>query len=222
MSLSEWERVDRYICDTLVGEDEVLERALERARKAGLPPIQVTPPQGKLLHLLVASVAARQVLEIGTLGGYSTIWMARALAPEGRLVSLEIDSLHARVARANVDDAGLGNVVEILEGPALESLEGLAREGAGPFDFVFIDADKPNCPEYFSWSMRLGRVGTLIVVDNVVREGTVADPMDDHPDAVGVRRMNELIAKEPRVQATAIQTVGTKGHDGFLLALVVS
>ncbi len=222
MSLERWERVDRYLCEALVPEDAALRDALEASRAAGLPAIQVAPNQGRLLQILALAIGARGILEIGTLGAYSTVWLARGLAPGGRLVTLESDPHHAVVARANLARAGLEHVVTLVEGAALEVLPRLAAEGAGPFDLVFVDADKPSLPEYFTWSLRLTRPGGLIVVDNVVREGEVADAASADPAVQGVRRMFERIAAEPRVEATAIQTVGSKGHDGLALIRVRS
>ena len=215
-----WSAVDAYLAGALVGTDPALDEAVRASDAAGLPQIQVPPNQGKLLHLLARFGNARSILEIGTLGGYSTIWLARALPPEGRLISLEIDPAYAEVARANIARAGLAEIVEIRVGRALETLPVLATEGAGPFDLVFIDADKPSNPEYFTWALELARPGSLIVVDNVVREGAIVDEGSDDPAVQGVRLLNELMAAEPRVSATAIQTVGSKGHDGFAVALV--
>jgi predicted O-methyltransferase YrrM len=216
-----WTDVDRYIDDLLIGHDEPLERALTVSSDAGLPAIQVAPNQGKLLWLLAKVQGAQSILEIGTLGGYSTIWLARALPPDGHLVTLEAEAKHADVARANVAAAGLHEVVEIRLGPALETLSRLATEGAGPFDVVFIDADKPSTTEYFEWAVRLARPGTLIIVDNFVRDGAVADPASSDPDVRGMRRFAHAVTAEPRVSATAIQTVGTKGYDGFVFAVVL-
>jgi len=221
-----WSAVDRYITDLLVPEDSALKDALRDSAAAGLPPIAVTPNQGKLLELLVRVQNARTILELGTLGGYSTIWLTRGLPPGGRLVTLEADPRFAEVARANIARAGFGEVVELRVGPALETLPELAAEGAGPFDLIFIDADKGNYPGYFEWSLKLSRPGTLIVGDNVVRDGAILDP--DAKDPLtgdtnlirGVRRFYELLSAEPRVSATAIQTVGGKGYDGFALAIV--
>jgi predicted O-methyltransferase YrrM len=220
MSLERWERVDHYLCETLVPEDAALRDALEASRAAGLPAIQVTANQGKLLQLLALAVGANAVLEVGTLGGYSTLWLARGVPPGGRVVTLERDPHHATVARANIARAGLEGVVTLLEGAALDLLPRLAAERAGPFDLVFVDADKPSLPEYFTWALRLTRPGGLIVVDNVVREGEVAEATSPDPAVQGVRRMFERIAAEPRVRATAIQTVGGKGYDGFALVHV--
>lgn len=215
-----WTAVDQYLTGVLVGPDPALDAALSASRAAGLPAINVTPNHGKLLHLLARIHQARSILEIGTLGGYSTIWLARALPPDGTLVTLEVDPHHAEVARGNVERAGLADRVELRLGPALDTLPVLAEEGRGPFDLVFVDADKPNIPDYFRWALRLSRPGTVIVVDNTVRRGAVADASSTDPSVQGVRRLHELIAEEPRVTATALQTVGSKGHDGFTLALV--
>lgn len=220
MSLEQWTKVDDYFNALLAPSDPALDAALEHSEAAGLPPHQVAPNQGKLLHLLARIQGARTILEIGTLGGYSTIWLARALPQGGRLVSLEADPRCAEVARENVERAGLGKVVEIRTGKALESLPRLAEEGDGPFDVVFIDADKPGNPHYLAWALRLTRPGSLIIGDNVVRDGEVADPASTDPRVQGVRRFTELIAEEPRLTATAVQTVGEKGYDGFALALV--
>lgn len=220
MSDAQWTAVDRYLSDLLVPQDSALEAALEDSASAGLPGINVAPNQGKLLHLLARVRGARTVLEIGTLGGYSTIWLARALPPGGRLVTLEADPAHAAVATRNIGRAGLRDIVDVRLGLATESLPLLAQEGAGPFDLVFIDADKRSVPEYFDWALRLTRPGSLIVVDNVVRRGEVANAATEDPDVKGVRSFLELASREPRVSATAIQTVGSKGYDGFVLALV--
>jgi predicted O-methyltransferase YrrM len=214
--------VDSYLTDLLVPSDEALRGALQSCQEAGLPPIQVSAAQGKLLHLLARMIGARRILEIGTLGGYSTIWLARALPPNGRLVTLESEAIHAKVARENIVRAGLDATVELRLGPALETLPLLAAEKAGPFDFIFVDADKTNTAPYFEWSLRLSRPGTIIVVDNVVRKGAVADAHSDDPSVQGMRRFLDLLAAERRVSATAIQTVGSKGYDGFVLALVMT
>ncbi|MET9951616.1 O-methyltransferase [Streptomyces sp. NPDC006339] len=216
-----WTTVDHYLTDLLAPADEALTAALADSTAAGLPEIAVAPNQGKLLHLLVAAQGARNVLEIGTLGGYSTIWLARALPADGRLITLEYSPDHADVARANIARAGLDKIVEVRTGAALDTLPLLEQEGAGPFDFVFIDADKVNNPHYVSWALKLSRPGTLIVVDNVVRNGRVATAAPDDPAITGTREMFELVAREPRLDATAVQTVGTKGYDGLLLARVV-
>jgi predicted O-methyltransferase YrrM len=216
-----WTAVDRYLGDLLAPADYELEGALGASAAAGLPAINVSPAQGKLLHLLVRAIGARNVLEIGTLGGYSTIWLARALPDGGRVISLEADARHAEVARANIARAGLETRVEVRLGMALDLLPELAGS-ANPFDFVFIDADKPNNTAYFDWALKLSRPGSIIVVDNVVRGGDVIDADDDSPTVQGVRRFLERLAAEPRVSATAIQTVGAKGYDGFAIALVTS
>jgi predicted O-methyltransferase YrrM len=215
-----WTSVDRYITDMLVPADPKLEAALSASSEAGLPPIAVAPNQGKLLLILAQAMGARSILEIGSLGGYSTIWLARALPAGGRLITLEADAKHAEIARANIARAGLDGIVELRQGKALETLPVLAAEGHGPFDFVFIDADKGNYPGYLEWALKLSRPGTLIIADNVVRDGAVIDAANPDPAVQGVRRMNEIIALEPRLSATAIQTVGSKGYDGFAIAIV--
>lgn len=225
MSAEIWSAVDSYIAGHLIGEDPELEEAMQASAAAGLPPIAVTPAQGKLLELLARVQGARTILELGTLGGYSTIWLARALPADGHLVTLEAELRYAQLARVNIARAGFGDVVEIRVGPALETLPELEAEGAGPFDLIFIDADKGNYPGYFSWALKLSRPGTLIIGDNVVRDGAILDPDADDPSGgnetiKGVRRFYEMLAAEPRVSATAIQTVGDKGYDGFVLALV--
>jgi len=213
-----WSAVDRFVTELLVGADPVLDEAL--AAEAGLPAIDVSPPQGKLLHLLARIQGARTILEIGTLAGYSTIWLARALPPGGLLLTLEVEPEHADVARRNLARAGLSEVTEVIVGPALETLPAVAERGVAPFDLVFIDADKPATPEYFAWALRLTRAGSVIVADNVVRGGALADPASRDRGVRGMRRFHELLAAERRVTATTIQTVGAKGHDGFTLALV--
>ena len=222
MTQDKWSAVDRYFADLLVPADPVLEAALAASDDAGLPAHNVAPNQGKMLMLLARLQGARTILEIGTLGGYSTIWLARALPAGGRLVTLEAKATHAKVARANIARAGLAEIVELRVGPALETLPRLAAEGREPFDLIFIDADKPNNPDYLSWALTLARRGSLIVADNVVRGGAVIDASSTDPSVKGVRRFTELLAAEPRVSATAIQTVGSKGYDGFALALVVA
>jgi predicted O-methyltransferase YrrM len=212
-----WRAVDDFITGMLVGPDPALDAALTANRAAGLPAIDVSPAQGKLLHLLARAIGARRVLEIGTLGGYSTIWLGRALGPDGRVVTLEREPRHAAVAADNLARAGLAEQVEIVVGPALETLPDLD----GPFDLVFVDADKPSNAAYLAQALRLSRPGALIVVDNVVRDGRVADPTDDDPAVVGSRRLTEALAAEPRLSATELQTVGSKGYDGFALALVL-
>jgi len=221
MSQNQWTSVDAYINALLVPSDPALDAALASSTAAGLPAINVAPNQGKLLHLLARIHGARSVLEIGTLGGYSTIWLARALPPGGKVVTLEADPKHAEVARANLARADLAAVVEVRVGPALDTLPQIAREGRGPFDLFFIDADKANIPHYFQWALDLSRPGSVIVVDNVVRGGAVLDASSTDPNVQGVRRFNDLAAAERRVSATAIQTVGSKGYDGFAIALVL-
>lgn len=215
-----WSDVDRHLEAALAPSDPALEAALEASDAAGLPPISVSPVQGKLLFLLALARGARTMLELGTLGGYSTIWLARALPEGGRLVTLEADPKHAEVARANLARAGLADIANVRVGRALETLPQLAEEGAGPFDLTFIDADKKNCAAYFTWALELSRPGSLIVVDNVVRGGRVVDASSEDESVQGVRRLMDLLAAEPRVVATALQTVGGKGYDGFALALV--
>lgn len=220
MTQPRWAEVDDYFNALLVGSDEVLEAAVEASDRAGLPAIQVAANQGKLLNLLARLQGARTVLEIGTLGGYSTIWLARALPEGGRVVTLEADPECAEVARRNIERAGLADVVEIRVGLALDTLPELAEQGYGPFDVVFIDADKPSNPDYLAWSLKLTRPGSLIVADNVVRDGEVVDAGSEDPKVQGVRRFTELVAAEPTLTATALQTVGSKGYDGLLMALV--
>jgi predicted O-methyltransferase YrrM len=222
MTHEQWTAVDRYITDLLVPSDPALDAALRDSAAAGLPPINVAPNQGKLLQLLALAQGARRILEIGTLGGYSTIWLGRALPADGRLITLEADPKHAVVAGANIARAGLADVVEVRLGMALDTLPRLFDESCGPFDLIFIDADKQNIPAYFAWSLKLSRRGSLIIVDNVIRNGDVIDAASDDPSVVGVRRFNDLLAAEPRVSATAIQTVGNKGYDGFAIALVIA
>ncbi|MEU8524738.1 MULTISPECIES: O-methyltransferase [Streptomyces] len=221
MTQEQWTTVDRYFTDLLAPADEALTAALADSAAAGLPAINVAPNQGKLLHLLAVAQGARNILEIGTLGGYSTIWLARALPVDGRLVTLEYNPAHADVARANIARAGLDKVVEVRTGAALDTLPQLETEGAGPFDLTFIDADKVNNPHYVSWALKLSRPGSLIVVDNVVRGGKIATEHPDDAAVTGTREMFELVSREPRLDATAFQTVGVKGYDGMLLARVV-
>ncbi len=216
MSKKKWAAVDNYIDSILGATDPALDAALEAVRAAGLPQISVTASQGKLLHLLAKLQGAKRILEIGTLGGYSTIWMARALPKNGKLVTIEADAKHARVAAENIARAGLSEKVELRKGKALSVLPELE----GPFDLIFIDADKRNNPRYFEWALKLARKGSLIIVDNVVREGEILDADSADPDIRGTRKLFELMAAEPRVMATAQQTVGSKGHDGFAIALV--
>jgi predicted O-methyltransferase YrrM len=217
-----WTEVDRYINDLLSPADPALSAALQASDAAGLPRINVSPTQGKMLQLLARSQGARAILEIGTLGGYSTIWLARALPLGGRLITLEADPKHAEIARANIARAGLAELVELRLGRAANTLPQLATEKRGPFDVIFIDADKPGYPVYFEWALRLSRRGTLIIADNVVRDGAVADGASSDPLVQGIRRFMDLLAAEPRVSATVIQTVGSKGYDGFAIALVTS
>jgi predicted O-methyltransferase YrrM len=220
MTKEQWTQVDRFISDRLIPSDPILEAALEANAAGGLPSIDVAPNQGRLLELLARMQESSRILELGTLGGYSTIWLARGLAPGGSLVTLEVDPHHAEVAAANIERAGLSDVVDLRVGPAVESLSQLVDENAGPFDLIFIDADKRSYPDYFDWSLRLSRPGTLIVADNVVRRGGVADLTSSDPNEIGARRLHEIVGAEPRVTATTIQTVGSKGYDGFMLILV--
>ena len=218
MSSRLWHEVDSYITDTLVQPDAALEAALEASDAAGLPQINVSPAHGKLLWLLARLQNARRILEVGTLGGYSTIWLARGLAAGGRLITLEALEKHAAVARSNLERAGVSKVVDVRVGPAQATLP-LVKDG--PFDLTFIDADKQSNAEYFTWALKLSRPGSLIVVDNVVRAGAVIDARSREAAVLGVRRLNQLMAAERRVAATAIQTVGAKGYDGFAIALVL-
>ena len=215
-----WATVDSYIADLFIAPDFALQAALDSSKAAGLPTINVSPSQGKLLHLLAKAQGARKILELGTLGGYSTIWLARALPPDGRLISLEIDPKRAQLARGNIARAELANTVEILVGRAADSMQRLLAEGRGPFDLIFIDADKPSYAEYLKWALKLSRPGTMIIADNVVRKGAVADPGSTDENVQGIRKFNQVLAAEKRVTTTVIQTVGSKGHDGFALILV--
>jgi predicted O-methyltransferase YrrM len=217
MTDNTWTAVDDYFAKLLLSPDKSLDQAQADSLSAGLPAIAVSPLQGKQLLVLAQMQNPKKILEIGTLGGYSTIWLARSLPDEGRLITLEFSPKHAEVARANIARAGLSQKVEIRVGPALDSLPLLATEKRGPFDFIFVDADKKNNPGYFEWALKLSRPGTVILVDNVVRDGAVADLRNLDPDILGIRRMHELIAAEPRVTATAVQTVGAKGYDGYTL-----
>ena len=221
MAAQTWKRVDAYFEAMLVPQDAALLDALERSRAAGLPAHQVAPNQGKLLALFARMIDARRILEIGTLGGYSTIWLARALAPGGKVISLEANALHAGIAAQNIAAAGLAHCVEIMLGPALETLSLLAAENAAPFDLIFIDADKPNNPHYLDWAVKLARPGSIIIGDNVVRDGAVADPHSADPSVQGVQRFFERMQAHPRLEATALQTVGAKGYDGFSIARVI-
>jgi predicted O-methyltransferase YrrM len=220
MDAKTWTAVDEYLDGALGISDDILEHALAAAKAAGLPAIAVAPNQGRMLHLLARLQGARRILEIGTLGGYSAIWLARALPAEGRLVTLELEPKHAEVARANLAHAGLADRVELRIGPARESLAALVAEGAGPFDLVFVDADKPSMPEYLEWSLQLSRPGTLLVFDNVVREGAILDASGKDAAVKGVRTLFERIAADPRLDGTVLQTVGSKGYDGLAFALV--
>ncbi len=220
MSQEQWTAVDQYINSLVVPSDPALDAALEASVAAGLPPINVTPTQGKFLHLLARVQGARRILEIGTLAGYSTIWLARALPAGGRVITLESDPTHADIARANFARAGVDDRIDVRLGAALETLPRLAEEGQPPFDFTFIDADRVNLTEYFAWALTLSRPGSLIIVDNVVRKGGVIDATSDDPNIKGVRRFGERLAAEKGVSATMVQTVGAKGYDGFAIALV--
>jgi predicted O-methyltransferase YrrM len=218
MTQQTWTAVDHYLEQTLGASDPALDAAVAASNAAGLPHIAVAPMQGKLLMILAQSIGAKRILEVGTLGGYSTIWLARALPPTGKLITLEYEARHAEVARTNVAHAGLANVVEVRVGAALDTLPSLAGEPA--FDLVFIDADKDNYPGYLEWAIKLTHPGSMIIADNVVREGRVANSSDTDPRVVGVRRMHEIVASTPSLRATAIQTVGSKGYDGLLIATV--
>ncbi|TSE02993.1 O-methyltransferase [Mesorhizobium intechi] len=220
MSTKTWAAVDDYIVDALFEADPALDAVLAANRDQGLPPIDVSPAQGKLLSLLARIQGARKILEIGTLGGYSTIWMARALPADGKIMTLELDPHHARVAAANFVRAGVSDRVNLRLGPALQSLAALGAENAGPFDLVFIDADKPNNPNYLSWAMRLSRPGTVIICDNVIREGAVIGRDGHDANVVGARAAFSFIGGDKRLDGTAIQTVGAKGYDGFAIAVV--
>jgi predicted O-methyltransferase YrrM len=222
MTKEQWTAVDRYLTDLMVPPDPALEAALQASAAAKLPSIHVTPNLGKLLLLLAQVQGARTILEIGTLAGYSTIWLARGLLSGGRLITLEAEAKHAEIARANLARAGLTDVVELRLGRAQDTLPQLAAEGRGPFDLIFIDADKPSYPEYFAWALKLSRRGSLIIVDNVVRGGAVTDAASADATIQGVRRFLELLAAEPRVTGTAIQTVGSKGYDRLAIALVTA
>ena len=216
-----WTAVDDYINSIAIAPDAVLEAASAAAAAAQLPPISVTPAHGKLLHLMARAQGARRILEIGTLAGYSTIWLARAVPPAGRVITLEANAMHADIARANIERAGLADRVEIRLGNALETLPQLAGETQPPFDFIFVDADRTNLAEYFDWAVRLSRPGSVIIVDNVVRKGGVIDASSDDPNVKGVRRFNDRLTSDTRVSATMVQTVSAKGYDGFAMALVL-
>ncbi len=215
-----WTAVDNYIADLFVPSDSILERALKVSDAVGLPGYNVSPTQGKLLQILAQIQGAKNILEIGTLGAYSTIWLARALPANGHLISLEVNPKHTKIARDNIRRAGLSSKVKVRLGPALETLPKLVAEGGSPFDLIFIDADKANISDYFLWALKLSRLGTLIIIDNVIRHGEVIDAKSDDPGVKGVRRLNELLAAEPKVNAIEIQTVGIKGYDGFAIVRV--
>jgi predicted O-methyltransferase YrrM len=217
-----WTEVDRFFSDALIAPDPILESALESSRAAGLPAISVSPNQGKLLELLARMLGARSILEIGTLGAYSTIWLARGMQAGGRLITLEADPAHAAVARANIARAGLESMVELRLGSASDTLPQISADRLGPFDLIFIDADKKSIPAYFEWALRLSRPGSIIIVDNVVRDGRVVDSESDDPDIQGVRRFLEMVGANATVSGTAIQTVGLKGYDGFAIVRVLS
>ncbi|OKH33259.1 methyltransferase [[Phormidium ambiguum] IAM M-71] len=222
MTQTQWTAVDDYITDLLIPSDSALDATIQSTIDANLPKINVAPNQGKLLHILAQIQGASRILELGTLAGYSTIWLARALPPGGKLITLEANPKHAEVARENIDRAGLTKIVEIRIGSALDTLPQLANEGQAPFDFVFIDADKVNIPDYFKWALKLTRRGSVIIVDNVIRKGAVIDADSTDENIHGVRKFNNLLAAEPRVKATTIQTVGSKGYDGLAIALVIA
>lgn len=222
MTQDTWTAVDTYFAEKLFPDDPVQEATLRASEDARLAPINVTAAQGKFLMLLAKAIRARRVLEIGTLGGYSTIWLARGLPTDGRIITMEIDPETAQVARENIARAGFEGMVDVRIGRAVDSLRTLTDEAPDPFDLIFIDADKPNNPAYVDWAIRLARPGSLIVVDNVVRDGRVADAASGDPDVQGARQLFDLLATEPRLTATAIQTVGGKGYDGFALALVTA
>jgi predicted O-methyltransferase YrrM len=220
MDQHQWESMDAYLCSKTQQRDAALDAALAASEAAGLPAINVAPNQGKLLYLLAKLRGARRILEIGTLGGYSTIWLARALPADGALVSLEANPEHAEVARKNIARAGLSSVASVVVGPAVESLERFVSDGAAPFDFVFLDADKKTYPDYLRLSLELSRPGTVIVGDNVIRRGLVADTASADPDVIGVRAFFDMLSTDARVSSTAVQTVGSKGWDGFSLTIV--
>jgi predicted O-methyltransferase YrrM len=221
MSQEKWSAVDTYFSDLFIPPDPALDAALAASDSAGLPKMNVAPNQGKLLMLLAQIQGARRILEIGTLGGYSTIWLARALPPEGRLITLEYEAKHADVAQENIARAGLSEMVEIRVGRAVEHLAQMAANGEGPFDLIFIDADKPSNPDYFAWALKLARPGSVIILDNVVRDGAVINAHSQDASILGTRRVSEMLAAETRVSVTAIQTVGSKGYDGFALIRVM-
>jgi predicted O-methyltransferase YrrM len=215
-----WAEVDGYLSHLMAPHDDALTRALDANQASGLPSIDVPPLLGKFLDVMIRICGARRVLEIGTLGGYSTIWMARALPPDGHLITLELESKHAEVARANLQAAGVLDRVDIRVGAAIDCLRALHESGAAPFDLIFLDADKQSLPDYLAWSLKLARTGTVIIADNVVRDGKIVDAKIDDPNVRGVQRFLELAAQEPRLHTTAIPTVGARGYDGFAMAVV--
>jgi predicted O-methyltransferase YrrM len=216
-----WKQVDQYFAEALIAPGEGFDTALDANRQAELPAIDVTPLQGKFLEILVRATRSKRILEIGTLSGYSTLWLARAISHDGIVVTLELEPRHAQIAKMNLEEAGLAQRVELRVGTAAETLAALVKERAAPFDFIFIDADKASYPEYLRWSLKLSRPGTLIVADNVVRDGKVIDPGHPDPNIQGVRRFTEMVSAEPRLSATALQTVAGKGYDGFVIAVVL-
>jgi len=216
-----WDKVDDYYAKAFGASDPVLTKVLAASKKAGLPDIQVSPLQGRLLMLLAQSMGAKRILEVGTLGGYSSIWMARALPADGRLITLEYEKLHAEVATKNIAMAGFADKVQVRQGAGADSMAALVKEKSAPFDFVFIDADKPGYPAYLEWALKLTRPGSLIVADNMVRQGKVADAKSRDERVQGARKFNALVSKNPKLEATAVQTVGSKGYDGFVLARVI-
>ena len=220
MNCADWTNVDAYIAGKLIAPGEAQAATLESNAQAGLPAIDVSAPQGKFLHLLASAIGARRILEIGTLGGYSTIWLARAVGDAGRVVTIEFDSRHAEIARANIEREGLSARVDLRTGAAMDILPQVEADRGAPFDLSFIDADKANNAAYFRYALKLSRPGALIIVDNVVRDGSVADPQTKEDGGLGARKLFDAVAAEPRVSATAIQTVGAKGWDGFLIAQV--
>lgn len=221
MSIYEiWNEVDLYMNNKLIQPDPILEEVLKANQEAGLPAIDVSPSQGKFLHLLASLKGAKRILEIGTLGGYSTIWLARALPKDGQLITLELNSQHAEVARANLKRAGVSHLVEVIVGPGLDTLAVLKDRRTEPFDLIFIDADKPNNPNYLKWALKLSKKGSLIICDNVVRQGHVVNAESEDENVKGIRQFMNALAQEKRISATAIQTVGSKGYDGFILGIV--
>lgn len=219
-SKEQWAAVDHYLSDLLLPADPVLNSVLASSAAAGLPSINVSPTQGRLLNLMARMCGAKRILEIGTLGGYSTIWLARALPADGKLITLEAEPKHAEVAMANIERAGLAKKVEVRLGPAMQTLSHLVEQNSPLFDFIFIDADKPSYPDYLEWSLKLSRPGTVIVADNIIRDGAIIDPDHKDPRVQAVRKFNRMLGSHPRLEATALQTVGSKGYDGFAVALV--